>query len=64
MEGLKPDICAGVFFFKDVRSFKSGVPYSFAEYIGGPDGSGGSYVPVASTRRCVEVMIVRLILQN
>ena len=44
--------------------FKSYVPPSSAESIGGNDGSGGKLVPVASLRRCGGVLLVRLILQT
>ena len=49
---------------ESVHSFDSDVPYSFDESRGGPDGSGGKYIMVASICKYVGVLIVRLILQN
>ena len=46
-----------VFFcLKAVHSFDSDVPPSSAESRGGPGGSGGNSILVASTRRCVGVL--------
>ena len=50
------------FFLKAVRSFKSSVTYSSAEYRGGLDGSRVKSIPVASIRRCLGVLLVRLIM--
>ena len=49
---------------KAVQSFDSNVPSSFNDSRGGPDGSGGKSIPVDSIRRCVGVILVRLILQT
>ena len=51
-----------IFFLKAVRSFVSDVYYYFTESRGGPEGSGGNYIQVASICKSVGVLLVRLIL--
>ena len=47
---------------KAVHSFKSDVTSSSDKSRGGLDGSGGRSIPVAFTRRCVGVLLARLIM--
>ena len=49
---------------KAVHSFDSDVPSSFADHKGGLDGSGGKSIPVSSIRKCVGVLLMRLVLQT
>ena len=57
-------LCQCTVFLKSVRSFVSYVSTSFSECRRGPDGSGGKYVPLASIHKCVDVLVVRLILHT
>ena len=50
------------FFLNAVRSFVSDVYTSFTESRGGSDGYGGKSILVVSIRKCVDVLLVRLIL--
>ena len=63
---MKPAICVGVLFsfLKDLHSFDSSVPSYFYEFRGVPDESGGKSIPVASIRKYVGVMLVRIIIQT
>ena len=47
-----------------MSSFVSGVSTYFSESRGSSDGSGGKYIPVASIRKCVDVILVRLNMQT
>ena len=49
-------------FLKSLHIFVSDVSYYIHEYRGVPEGSGGKSIPVASIFKCVDVLIVRLIL--
>ena len=49
-------------FLEAVRSFVSDVYTSFAESRVGSDGYGGKSILVVSIRKCVDVLLVRLIL--
>ena len=57
-------LCWCTVFLKAMRSFISDVSSSFAESRGGPEGSGGKSIPLASICECVYVLLVRFILQN
>ena len=57
-------LCQCTVFLKALRSFVLDVYFSFAESVGGPDGSGGKSIPVASIRKCVDVLLVGFILQT
>ena len=56
-------MCWCSIFLNYVRSFNSDVPYSLYESRRGPDGSKWKYITVGSIRKCVGVLLVRLILQ-
>ena len=55
-------LCQCDVFLQYMRSFVSGVYYYFTESRGGPEGSGGNSMQVASIYKCVGVLLVRLIL--
>ena len=55
-------LCWCAVFLKDVCSFESDVSSYFTESRGGTDGFGGKSIPVASIRKCVDVLIVRIIM--
>ena len=57
-------LCRCTVFLKAVRSFVLYMSSSFYESRGFPDGSGGKSIPVAYIRKYVDVMLVRLIIQN
>ena len=40
------------------------MPFSFDESMEGTDGSGGKSIPVAYVRKCVGVLLVRIILNT
>ena len=53
------------YFFEGCAQFCfSGVSSSFVESRGVPDGSGGKSIPVASICKCVDVLLVRIIMQT
>ena len=52
------------FIVKAVHSFIPDVSTSFNESRVGPDGFGGKCIPIASIRKYVDVLLVRLILQT
>ena len=52
------------FFLKDVHSFVSDVYSYFNESMGDNDGSGGKSIPEAFICKCVDLLLVRLILNN
>ena len=49
-------------FLKGCAQFLSGVSSSLADSRGGPDGSGGNSILVASMRKCFDVMLVKIIM--
>ena len=57
-------LCQCTVFLKSVCSFVSNVYYSLAESRGSPNGSGGKSIPVASIRKYVDVLFVRIILNT
>ena len=57
-------LCQFFVCFKAVRSCESELPSSFDDPIGGLDGSGVTSSLVASIRRCVWDMLMKLILQT
>ena len=58
------NLCRCTVFLKAVRSFDSDITSSSAESRGGPDGSRGKSITVASIRKYVVVLLVRIILQT
>ena len=56
------NLCRCTVFLKAMRSFESDVYYSFAKSRGGPDRSGGRSISVSYIHKCVDVLLVRLIL--
>ena len=49
---------------KSVQSFLLDVSSSLVKSRGSPDGSGGKSILVASICKCVDVLLVRIILQT
>ena len=57
-------LCQCTVFLKALRILVSDVSTYFAGSRGGPDGSVGKFLPLASNRKCADVLLVRLILQT
>ena len=55
-------LCQCTHLLKAVCSFESDLSHSFAQFRGVPDVSGGKFITVASIRKCVYVLLFRLIL--
>ena len=62
LKGETRNLCSCFVCLKDVRSFKSDVPSSYDDYTGGPDVYVGKSIPVPYIRRCVGMLLVRIIL--
>ena len=58
------NLCCCTVFLKAVYSFLSGLFSFLSESRGGLDESGGKSIPLASICKCVDVLLVRLIMQT
>ena len=57
-------LCRCTVLLKDVHSFVLDMSTSYTARWGGTDGSGGKSIKIASISKCMDVLLVRIILNN